>query len=97
MIGEGGSCEKDLRLIGIVSEARGGIMEEMNGEFKSVGKGWKGDIEVVRGASFTSGFDIMQIGWFRLMEKIVSNRYNFVSYALLPLQPVKQFECRSDV
>ena len=47
---------------------------------------------MVRGASFTSGFDIddiMQIGWFRLMEEIVSNRYNFVSYSLLHLEPVE--------
>ena len=40
---------------------------------------------MVRGTSFTSGFDvdeIMQMGWFRFMEEIVSNRYEFVLYEL---------------
>ena len=35
---------------------------------------------MVRGVSFTSRFDIdkiMQIGWFRFMEEIMSNRYDF--------------------
>ena len=37
---------------------------------------WKEETEVVRGTSFTSGFDvdeIMQIGWFRFMQEIVGN------------------------
>ena len=41
-------------------------------EFKLGGEGWKGETEVVRGASFTSGFDIdeiMQREWFRFMEE----------------------------
>ena len=55
---------------------------------------------MVGGARFTSRFDIdkiTQIGWFRFRKKIVSNRYDFVLYALLDLEPVKRFECRSDV
>ena len=38
---------------------------------------------MVRGPSFISGFDIdeiMQKGWFRFMEEIVSTRYDFVPY-----------------
>ena len=55
---------------------------------------------MVRGASFTSKFDIdkiRQIGRFRFMEEIVSNRYDFVLYVLFNPELVKRFECRSDV
>ena len=31
------------------------------------------------------------------MAEIMSNRYDFVLYALFDLESVKQFECRSDV
>ena len=31
------------------------------------------------------------------MEKIVSNGYDFVLYALFDLEPVKRSECESDV
>ena len=54
-------------------------MEGMIREYR-LGKGWKGETEVVR-ASFTSRFDIdkiTQIGWFRFLEEIVINRYDFV-------------------
>ena len=30
-------------------------------EFKLRGEGWKGEAEVVRGASFASGFDVMRL------------------------------------
>ena len=55
---------------------------------------------MVRGASLTSRFDadkIMHMGWLRFVEEIVSNRYDFVLYALFDLEPVKRFECRSNV
>ena len=51
-------------------------------------------------SEFTSGFDIdeiMEIGWFRFMKEIVSNGYDFVLNALLNLESVKRFECRSDM
>ena len=50
---------------------------------------------MVRGASFTSEFDvdeITQIGCFRFMEKIMSNRYNFVLCALFNHETVKSCE-----
>ena len=55
---------------------------------------------VVRGESFTSRFDmdkITQIGWFRFMEEIASNRYGFELYALFDRESVKRFECGSDL
>ena len=55
---------------------------------------------MVGGASFNSRFDtdkITQIDWFRFMEEIMSNRYDFVLYALFDLELVKRFECRYDV
>ena len=55
---------------------------------------------MVRGASLTRRFEIdkiVQIGWFRFMEEIVSNRCGFVLYALFNLESVKQFECRGGV
>ena len=55
---------------------------------------------MVRGASFTNGFavnEIMKVGWFRFMQEIVSNGNNFELYALFDPEPVKRFECRSDV
>ena len=55
---------------------------------------------MVEGASFTSRFNIdniTQTGLLRLMEKIMSTRYDFVLYALFNLEPVKRFECNSDV
>ena len=45
-------------------------------EFKLVYEGWKGETEVVRGASFTSRLDadeITHLGWFRVMKEIVNN------------------------
>ena len=66
-------------------------------EFKLEGYEWKGKTDVVRTASFTSGFDIdeiTQIGWFRFMEAIVSM---IVLYKLFDLEPAKPFECRSDI
>ena len=50
-------------------------------------------------ASFTSRYatdNNTQIGWFRLMAEIVSNRYDFVLYELFDLEPVKRFECTND-
>ena len=47
---------------------------------------------------FNGWFDVnelMQICWLRFMEKILSNRYNVVLYALLDLEPMKRVECRS--
>ena len=42
MVVEGGSCEKDLRLVGQrVPQTRGGIMEGTMREFKHEGEGWK--------------------------------------------------------
>ena len=44
---------------------------------------------MVRGASFSRGFDvdeIMQIGWFRFMQEIVVNRNNIEYYALFDLE-----------
>ena len=38
--------------------------------------------------------DIMQVGWFRLMQEIVSNGNNFELYAL---EPIKLCESQSDV
>ena len=55
---------------------------------------------MVGGASFISGFDIdkiMQMGWFRFMKEIARNIYYFVLQTLVGLEPVKRFECRSDV
>ena len=49
---------------------------------------------LVRGVSFISRFDIdkiTHIGWFRFMEEIVNNRYDFVLYA------AKRFKSRRDV
>ena len=37
----------------------------------------------------------MQIIWFRFIQEIVSNRYDFVLDALFHLEPMKRFECRS--
>ena len=53
----------------------GGITEEAIREFKLEGEGSNWETEVVRGASFTSGFDfneIMFVGWFTFMKEIVS-------------------------
>ena len=50
-------------------------------EFKLGGEWWKGEAEMVRGSSFTGGFDIdkiTQIDEFRCIEKIMSNRYDVV-------------------
>ena len=58
---------------------------------------------MVRGASFTSGFDVNEItkvNWFRIMQKIVSNENIFLIGSvdgLFNLEPMKLFECRSDV
>ena len=74
-------------------------MEGTMREFKHTCEGWKEETEVVRGASFSSMFDIdeiKQMSWFKYMEEIVSNRYDFV-YSLFYLEPMKQFECRSDM
>ena len=38
-----------------------GILEGMITEFELRGEWWKGETEVVRGASFTSAFDIGEI------------------------------------
>ena len=56
--------------------------------------------EGVGRANFASWFDtdkITQIGWTRFMEETVSNGYDFVLYALFDLEPVKRFDCASDV
>ena len=79
---------------------RGRITEGMIRDFKLRCKECKGETEEVRVASFTSMFDIdkiMPIGWFRFMEETMSNRYDFALYALFDPEPVKRFECRSDV
>ena len=51
-------------------------------------------------SEFTSRFDIdkiTRIGWFRFMEEIVSNRYDLVLYDVFDREPVKRFECKSDM
>ena len=81
VVGEGGSCGKSEIISQRVPKTRGVITEGAIKEFKLEGDEWKGETEVVRGASFTSGFDIdeiTQIGWFRFMNEIVSNRYDCV-------------------
>ena len=59
------------------------------------------EMEDVRGASFTIGFDIdkiTQIVWLRLfMEKIVSNGSDFLLCVFFDLEPMKRFYCGSDV
>ena len=55
---------------------------------------------MVRGASFTIGFDfngIMHVGLFGFMQKIVGNLNNFELYVLFDFEPMKLFECQSDV
>ena len=50
---------------------------------------------MVKGASFTRRFDIdkiAQIDWFRFMEEIESNRYDFVACAFFDLESVKRFQ-----
>ena len=47
---------------------------------------------MVKGASFTSGFDvdeITQIGWFRFTKEIMDNGNKFELFALFDLEPVK--------
>ena len=47
---------------------------------------------MIRGTSFTSGFyvlKIIQIGWFRFMQEILSNGNNLELYALFDLEPMK--------
>ena len=88
MVGESWSIEKDLRLIVRVPKMKGGITKRTIREFKLECEEWKGETEVVGGASFTSRFDtdkIMQIDWFSFKEEIVSNRYDFVLFALFNL------------
>ena len=61
-------------------QTRGGITEGTIREFTLRGQGLKGENEMVRGASFTSGFDvdeITQMGWLRFMQEIVGNGNNF--------------------
>ena len=60
----------------------------------------QGETDFVREASFISRSDVEKImhqGWFKFMEEIVSNRYDFVLYVLFELELLKRFECRSDV
>ena len=101
MVVEGGSYEKDLKLVGREVQSRGEeLRKERSDNFKFGGDGWYGATEVVRGASFTSGFDIneiTQLGWFGFMKGIVSNGYDFVLCALFGLDPVRRFQCRIDV
>ena len=71
---EGGSCEKYLRLVGRKFQERE-ITERTIREFNLGSEGWKGETEVVRGASFPNGFDvdeITQICWVKFMEEVVS-------------------------
>ena len=88
MVSEGGSFQKDKFRINRqrVPETRAGIREGMIREFKLGCKGWTvGETEVVGETSFNSRFDIDKIAhrdWFRYMQEIVSNRYDFVLYAI---------------
>ena len=67
----------------------GKITEWMIRKFKLEGEeGEKGETEVVRGASFTSGFDfneIMRVRWLWFMQEIVSNENNFELLTLFDL------------
>ena len=47
------------------------------------------ETEVVEGARFIKRFDNDNIGWLRLVQEIVSNRYDFVLYILSDLKPMK--------
>ena len=92
MVVEGGCCEKDLKIIGRVPQMSGGIMERAIRKVKLRGERWKEETEVVRGASFTSRFDvdeIMQIGWLRFMHAIMGNENNFEFYAPFVIKPMK--------
>ena len=60
MLAEGGSCEKDLRLVGQEFHRRGVELRKERSE-KLVDEEQKEKAEVVRGACFTSGFDIDEI------------------------------------
>ena len=56
------------------------------------------ETEVIRGAIVDDGFDCYFDGFidlFRFMEEI--NGYDFVLVALFDHEPMKRFECRSDV
>ena len=80
-----------------IPKTRGGITEGTIKEYKLEGAGWKGvDSGVRRRRFFTSRFDnnkITQIGLLRLVEKIMSTRYDFVLYAFCDPEPVKRCEC----
>ena len=102
MVVEGGSCERDLRIVGREYQRRGEKLRKERWEnlsFEVKGR-TKEKTEVAREASFLSGLhidEITQIWWFRFMQEIVSNGYDFLLYALFDLEPVKRFECMSDV
>ena len=60
-----------------IPETRREITEGAIREFKLEDEGWKGEKQLVGGASFTSMFGtdkFMQIGWLRFVEEIMSNR-----------------------
>ena len=100
MVVEGGSFVKDLILIGREFQKRGEELRKERREFKLGGERWKEETEMVGGTRFTSRFDtdkISQIGLLRFMEEFTSNRYDFILHALFDLEPLKRFECRSDV
>ena len=61
MEGEGGSCEKDLILVGRVPQTRREITEGTIRESKLVGEGWKGETAGQR-SEFYSGFVVDEIG-----------------------------------
>ena len=60
-------------------------MEGTIRQFNLEGEGWKGKTEVVRGASFISGFaidEITQIGWFRYITEEIVTIIDLILYCM---------------
>ena len=78
-----------------IPKTRGRIAERALRKFKLRGERRKGEIQLVRGACFTSGFNFnkfMHVGWFGFMQEIVGDGNNFELSELFDFQPVKKFE-----
>ena len=75
MVGEDWSCEQDVRLVSGDFHIRLGEVRKERSDNLSLEVRFGRERQVVRGASFTCGFDIdqiTQIVWFRFMKE--SNR-----------------------
>ena len=85
MVGEGGSCEKDLRLVGREFQRRGEeLRKEQSDKLNSNVRCGKKRQRWSDEPSVTSGFhidEITQIVWFRFMEEIIIDMI-FVLYTL---------------